>query len=193
MRITFDIPSQMETWRSLVRLPRWVVSGWRWWRSTQALTEHLRAVRALDVAPNARVGELCFGAGMALADLLAAVPEGQVVAVDPSGEMVRMAQHTFRPWVESGQLRLVCGSPWSAPLEDGALDAVLINDGLQMWPDLVAGFTEVSRLLGPAGRMVLSLNNVVAVEQAVEIMRDLGFAVAIDEAHGGSLLIASRL
>lgn len=193
VRITFDIADAISGWGNLVHIPRWISAGWRWWRASHQLPQHLRAVRALDLPPDARVGELCFGAGAALADLIAAVPEGQVWAIDPSADMVRMADHTFRPWVRSGQLCLVCGWPWSVPLPDGSLDAVLINDGMRMWPDLATGFAEVSRLLGRTGRMVVCLDHLASPERAIEIVGELGFAVAIEEVNGGCLLTASRL
>lgn len=193
MRITFDTPQAWEAWRSLARLPRWAVAGWRWWRAHHQLAQHVRAVHALELAPQARVVELCFGSGAALADLIAAVPDGQVVAVDPSRDMVHMAEHNFRPWVRSGQLQLVCGWPWATPLRGNSFDAVLVNDGIRMWPDLATGFTAIHRLLGRAGRMVVSLDHLAEPERAIEIVRDLGYAVAVDEVDGSCLLIANRL
>lgn len=193
MRITLDIPDGWADWRNLVRLPRWLVAGWRWWRTSHQLPQHVRAVQVLDLAPDARVGELCFGAGAALADLITSVPEGQVIAIDPAADMVRMAEHNFRPWVASGQLHLICGWPWAVPLSEGTLDAVLINDGIRMWPDLATGFAEVRRLLGRSGRMVVCLDHLADPERAVDIVSELGFAVAVEEGADGCLLIATVL
>ena len=42
------------------------------------------------------------------------------------------------------------------PFEDGAFDAVLCLQGVQFFPDRLAGFKELHRVLGPSGRMAVS-------------------------------------
>ena len=50
-----------------------------------------------------------------------------------------------------------CASALKMPFKDGEFDLCLCLQGLQFFPDRVAGFAEIRRVLKPSGRLVASL------------------------------------
>jgi len=107
-----------------------------------------------------RRGEIVLdlGSGAGLDAFLAARqvgPEGKVIGVDMTPEMIARARENARKvGVEHVEFRQ--GRLESLPVADGSVDAVTSNCVINLVPDKRAVFDEVVRVLKPGGRIVVS-------------------------------------
>jgi len=107
-----------------------------------------RVVLAAALRPGDRALDLACGTGSLTRDLARAVgPEGYVLGIDFSREMLRAAEARPVPNVEYrlGDATRLEGVP------SGAFDAATIAYGARNIPDLDALFSEMARVLGPGG------------------------------------------
>lgn len=102
---------------------------------------------AAALAPR-RVLELAAGTGIATAELVAALPDAEVVATDLNPAMVAYGAAK------------VPGATWRAAdaqhldEPDGSFDAVACQFGVMFFPDKPAAFAEVARVLRPGGTLL---------------------------------------
>jgi SAM-dependent methyltransferase len=107
------------------------------------------ARRAAAHAPT-RVLELAAGTGVVTAELLAALPDADVVATDLNEAMVAFAASR------------VPGATWRVadathlPFPDDDVDLVACGFGVMFLPDKPAGFAELRRVLRPGGHLVFT-------------------------------------
>lgn len=110
-------------------------------------------IRRAELRAGQRVLDLGAGTGALAAKAEAAVaPDGQVVAVDVSPEMVALAQgraqrNGLRYAVKEGQAEAI-------PAEDRDFDAVLASLSLMYVINRPAAAREIARVLRPSGRVV---------------------------------------
>jgi len=95
------------------------------------------------------------GCGAGIDSLIAATmvgPTGRVVGVDMTPEMIAKA----RAGAEQASARNVDfrrGLAEALPVEDGWADVVISNGVVNLFPDKLAGFQEIARVLKPGGRL----------------------------------------
>jgi SAM-dependent methyltransferase len=113
-------------------------------------------VPLLDLQPGETVLDLGSGAGLdafLAADRVG--PQGRVIGVDMTPEMVRRARDlaagSGRQNVEFREGRLE-----ALPLKDGSVDAVTSNCVINLVPDKGKVFREIARVLRPGGRLVVA-------------------------------------
>ena len=110
-----------------------------------------RVVRAAGLRPGDRALDLACGTGSLTRDLAKAVgPEGRVLGIDFSREMLRAAESRHSPSVEYqlGDATDLEGVP------SGAFEAATIAYGARNIPDLDALFSEMARCVRPGGAVV---------------------------------------
>lgn len=107
------------------------------------------AARAAALRPR-RVLELAAGTGVLTTELLAAAPSAEVTATDLNEAMVTFgsARAPGAAWQEADAQQL--------PFPDGRFDLVVCQFGVMFFPDRVAAFTEVRRVLAPGGRFLFN-------------------------------------
>jgi SAM-dependent methyltransferase len=109
-----------------------------------------------EVRPGDTVLDLGSGAGM---DLLLAAgkagPEGRVIGVDMTDEMIAKAQANI---AASGRdnIEVRKGLIEDLPVESGTVDWVISNCVINLSPEKDRVFAEIARVLKPGGRMLVS-------------------------------------
>jgi len=115
------------------------------------------AVEALALAPGEVAADIGFGGGLSLVLLLDRVVHG----LDVSRVMLDRARRKHRRPVADGRLVLHEASMTDLPLVDASVDAAMTVNTIYFVPDEV--FTELARVLSPAGRLVLGFGDPMAM------------------------------
>jgi SAM-dependent methyltransferase len=107
------------------------------------------SARAAELRPR-RILELASGTGVLTQALLAAAPSAEVTATDLNDAMVTFgsARASGALWRQADAQRL--------PFQDGDFDLVVCQFGVMFFPDPVASYTEVRRVLAPGGRFLFN-------------------------------------
>ena len=119
------------------------------------VVEHVIACAAL--APGQHVLDLGTGTG-AVAECAAQIvgPQGHVVGVDISPNMLAVAQRRFA-MRGLANVSLREGRAEAIPTDDGTFDAVLASLSLMYVIDRAAAAREIARVLRPRGRLVAAV------------------------------------
>jgi arsenite methyltransferase len=123
------------------------------YRSGDVLRRRRLVYEALGAAPGERILDVGCGPGFYASELLDQVgPEGSVVGVDASPQMLAVAAHRCegRPNVSFHQ-----ADATSLPVEDAGFDRALSIQVLEYVRDVEAGLRELHRAVRPGGRVVL--------------------------------------
>jgi ubiquinone/menaquinone biosynthesis C-methylase UbiE len=139
---------------------QWVADG----RADGMERHHLSIVEQtiplMELKPGERILDLGCGTGWAsrlLARLVAAGPAGpgQVVGLDISDEMVRLARAASR---EFDNLLFVWGAASKIPWEENYFDKILSVESFYYYPDQGRVLAELFRVLAPQGRLFILIN-----------------------------------
>jgi demethylmenaquinone methyltransferase/2-methoxy-6-polyprenyl-1,4-benzoquinol methylase len=114
-----------------------------------------RAVDFLDLAPPARVLDLCTGTADLLVEALGRDPRISGLGVDLSPGMLARGEEKLRRRGLSGRGQLVGGDGEQLPLAAGGFDGALVAFGIRNVGDPLAALGEVHRALRPGGRFVV--------------------------------------
>ncbi len=116
------------------------------------------AVRVAEHAPRHREGpvvlDLGCGPALLLPELAKVLPRARLIGMDPSKPMLSLARRVLED-APPGTYQLMEGTAEDIPLEDGSVDAVVALKNLHEWEDANKGMSEVARVLGPGGVLVL--------------------------------------
>jgi SAM-dependent methyltransferase len=112
------------------------------------------AIRVARLLP-ARVLELAAGTGILTRELLAVLPEAQVVATDLNEAMAAWGAQQ----VPDARWRVADAQQLDLP--SGAFDVVVCQFGAMFFPDRVAAHREAARVLAPGGTLAFSVWDVV--------------------------------
>jgi SAM-dependent methyltransferase len=110
------------------------------------------AARAVALAPHA-VLELAAGTGAVSRALAAELPQAQIVATDLNLGMLEVA----RTRAAAPNLRFEPADAQSLPFPAGAFDLVVAQFGAMFFPDKVAAFREVRRVLAAGGTWLFNV------------------------------------
>ena len=175
---------------------RWAVAG----RGEAMERDHRRiAEQMLDLMglePTDNVLDMGCGAGWLSRLIAARVPEGRVVGMDISDEMVHRAR---RAHVELAYVLFVVGGVDEVPWEDNFFDRVVSVESAYYWPDPARGLRQIFRVLREGGSAWVLINyyrdnpychqwgqvfalptHLLAAEEWAALFREAGFA---DVAH----------
>jgi len=102
-----------------------------------------------------RVLDLGCGAGWATRLLAARVPQGKVVGVDISDEMVRRAEQASRDF---SNISYKAGSAEKIPSDDNVFTKVLSVESFYYYEDQGRALDELFRVMAPGGRFFILIN-----------------------------------
>ena len=111
-----------------------------------------RTVERLRLRRGARVPDVCCGTGASTLPAAQAVgPEGQVIAVDLAGELLKLGQAKAQAaWLHCMEFHR--GDMTGLGFPDGYFDAVVCVFGIFFVPDMKTRVAELWRMVRPGGR-----------------------------------------
>lgn len=148
------------------------------------------SIELLQPREKDRVLDIGFGGGRSLVMLAERVPNGRVVGLDHSRDMVAAATHLIRERKLQRRVRLYRGDVLRLPFADASFDRVLTVNTIYYWPDVSVPLREIARVLKPGGRLALAFRSPATLwlatstwdkfrryepEEVAEAMRKAGF------------------
>ena len=135
---------------------RWAAAGEGYKMERHHLDITEKTIRLMNLRPGERVLDLGCGSGWAtrlLARLVGEGPEGfgQVVGLDVSDEMVRVAREASKDFEN---IVYVWGSAQQIPWEENFFDKVLSVESFYYYPDQDRALMELFRVMAPRGRLL---------------------------------------
>lgn len=136
--------------------------------------------------PADRVLDVACGTGTAT-DIAAkrVTPKGSVAGLDVDPGMIEVARTKPLP-ADDVRISWHCENALKMPFQDGSFDVVLCLQGLQFFPDRVAGLKEMHRVLVATGRLAAS------VWRAIEHCKGHDALAKVLERHGVDAQAARR-
>jgi SAM-dependent methyltransferase len=113
------------------------------WPITRPVVEQMR------LAPGNRILDVGCGAGWLSRILAERVPEGSVIGMDISDEMIR---HAREKSTGHANLEYIVGQVASIPWEDNFFTHAVSVESAYYWPDPAKGIREIYRVLKPGGQ-----------------------------------------
>jgi ubiquinone/menaquinone biosynthesis C-methylase UbiE len=110
------------------------------------------AARAAALEPR-RILETAAGTGIVTEALVGALPNAEIVATDLNQAMLDVAGKRVR----SANVRFQQADAQALPFPDAGFDLVLSQFGVMFFPDRVAAYRQVRRVLNPGGRFLFSV------------------------------------
>lgn len=117
------------------------------------LASHQATVRHLNLKGTETVLDLGCGTGELERHTLCRWPDARVIGVDLCSNMVAAARGKFSPKLS---VRFVCGNGQEIPIRSESIDLVVSCSAYHFIPDRRGALRELSRVLVPGGRLVLT-------------------------------------
>ena len=134
---------------------RWAEAGRGEGMEQDHLPITLPVLQKMRLAPTDNVLDVGCGAGWLSRRLAKLVPEGRVVGMDISDEMIR---HARRGSVDFDNLLFVAGEVAQIPWQPHFFSHAISVESSYYWPDPVAGIKELFRALQEGGSVWILIN-----------------------------------
>jgi demethylmenaquinone methyltransferase / 2-methoxy-6-polyprenyl-1,4-benzoquinol methylase len=105
--------------------------------------------------PGERLLDLCTGTGDVAIEFAKACPEMEIVGLDLSEEMLRVAREKLAQLSLDHRVRLIVGNALELPFAENSFEIVSQAFGLRNLPDRARGLKEIYRVLSPGGRALI--------------------------------------
>jgi arsenite methyltransferase len=134
---------------------RWAEAGRGEGMEQDHLPITLPALEKMRLAPTDNVLDVGCGAGWLARQLAKLVPEGRVVGMDISDEMIR---HARRASVDFDNLMFVTGEAAQIPWQPHFFSHAISVESSYYWPDPAAGIKDIFRVLSDGGSAWILIN-----------------------------------
>jgi arsenite methyltransferase len=134
---------------------RWAEAGRGAGMEQDHLPITLPVLERIHLASTDNVLDLGCGSGWLSRRIGKLVPEGRVVGMDISDEMIRVARRTSVDWEN---LLFVIGEVQEIPWEPNFFSHVISVESAYYWPNPAAGVKEIHRVLRPGGAAWILIN-----------------------------------
>jgi SAM-dependent methyltransferase len=130
-------------------------------------------IQQLAIHPHTWSLDIGCGPGALLHALTEHTAEGLVAGIDTSSVMLKQATRRNAQHIQRGRVLLQRASVLALPFADATFDIVLSANSVQLWPDQLAGVTEMRRVLKYGGQIAIILQPVwVKTNAEVRILGD---------------------
>ena len=96
--------------------------------------------------------DLGIGPGLLSKEINSAIPDANLIGVDPSKHMLKVAK-------KNAKVKTYVGTSENIPLEDVSVDLVVSRFSLAYWEKPLSSMKEISRVLKPNGKIVFEVLN----------------------------------
>jgi SAM-dependent methyltransferase len=134
---------------------RWVETGRGEGMEQEHLPIALPVLETMCLAATDNVLDVGCGVGWLTRRIAEMVPEGRVVGLDVSDQMIRMARRTS---LEHDNVLFVAGEVGEIPWEANFFTQAISVESAYYWPDPSSGLQEIFRVLRPAGNLRILIN-----------------------------------
>lgn len=134
---------------------RWAEAGRGDGMEQDHLPITLPVLEKMRLAATDNVLDLGCGSGWLSRRISQRVPEGRVVGMDISDEMIRLAR---RNSIEHDNLLFVTGEVGEIPWEPNFFTHAISVESAYYWPDPASGIREIHRVLRPGGAAWILIN-----------------------------------
>lgn len=100
--------------------------------------------------------DLSVGPGLLSFELNKQINKAQIIGIDPSISMVKIAQEKIK---DNNNYNLIISRVENLPLISSYADIVVSRFGVSSWIDIDKGFSEIFRILKPDGKLILEILN----------------------------------
>ena len=171
-----------------------MVLGPLWNSRNKALND--TAFACLQLEPRDRILEIGFGGGYLINRMIKSVPNGKVVGIDISRDIVHAAEKRFRRHIQNGKIDLECAQAETLPFPAKFFTKVCSINSIFYWQSAADAFSEISRVLERDGLLVLCFTgykdmenrpavrevvNLYDKEQVMELLHKAGFQELNDQ------------
>ncbi len=118
----------------------------------------------LHVHGTDRLLDVGFGGGGALMRA-AARTRGHLYGVDFSPDVIAQGQRRLKNLVAQGRLTLLVADVTDLPLRDALVDKVVTTNTVYFWPDMVAGFRSIRRVMAAGGEISVGFSGKAKMEE----------------------------
>jgi SAM-dependent methyltransferase len=171
---------------------RWAESGRGDGMEQDHLPITLPVIEKMRIGPTENVLEVGCGSGWLSRRISKLAPDGRVVGMDVSDEMIRVARRTS---LDHHNVQFITGEVARIPQEASLFTHAISVESAYYWPEPAAGAREIHRILRPGGTAWILINyyrdnafchqwgallavptHLFAAEEWAELFRAAGFA-----------------
>jgi len=105
----------------------------------------------MDLQGNESMLDLCCGTGKSTKYCLEAVPDGKLLAVDNSSEMIGVALENYSEEIVKGPCQFIVQDVMLLDLPDNSVDAIFMAYGIRNMPEYEKCLKNLLRMLKPGG------------------------------------------
>jgi len=109
----------------------------------------------MKIGPRDEVLDVGCGGGWLVREIASRVPQGHVLGMDVSDEMIARARRSSAQWRNA---EFVVGGVDAIPRDADSFDKVISVESSYYWPDPAAGIREIFRVVRPGGSAWILIN-----------------------------------